>query len=64
MFTQSGKTRDNEGEKNRIDKTPELTFTTSTEIIVGKNYTMQETLNAPHKLISNRIQKHQVRQNK
>ena len=58
MFTWHEETRDEKGDKNRINKNHKYTLTTSPEMIVGKKATIQETVNALHKRISKRMQKH------
>ena len=53
MFIQRGKTMDYEGKTKEKKQKPEETLTNSPAMIVGVNSTMQETVNDPHKQISN-----------
>ena len=58
MFTQRGKTGDDEGETKDYKKKLKKRLTTSHAINVQKDVTMRETVNAPHRQISNRMQKY------
>ena len=44
--------------QNRINKKPEETLITSPAMIVDKMFTIQVTMNALHRKISKRMQKH------
>ena len=58
MFAQRGKTGDYEDEKKEDKQISKETLITSPAKIVEKKVTMQETVNALHRKISKRMQKH------
>ena len=53
-----------EGKTKEEKQTPEETLTKSPSIIVGQNFTMQETFNAPYKIFSKNMKKHSGRRKK
>ena len=58
MFKYRGKHGDDEGETKEGKQNPKETFIKLPGIVVEKNITMRETVNALHRQISKKMQKH------